>query len=433
MTTGTATIDPEPTDGDPMTDQHQQASEGLPPPFAPPPPPPPPSTPWYRVRVARDQPHKKIGGVVAGISRAYGFDVKTTRIAVAISALIFPAVIIAYLAALILLPDRIEDSVPLRDIVTNRRRLPLAIVLGVVIALAAFGSLGTWFVFGGFGWGFALIALGVVLWAAPHLGTRTPAPPPPPVMPMATTATGERTATLPPPSMSAEAPEAMPGTVTTVDGAMPPDVTAPRRRRFPIGAISFLVASTLGIVAAVGDAFDWWNTDIFGVTMAILGILAVGAIASSIFNRSWLVGIVAVPIMGVMVSLAIVHPNLNGGVGERTFRPVTTGELSQAQHLGVGRLTVDLTDVPLGTATVDASAEVGMGLLRVVVPEDAELVIDSHVGAGVVTLDDEELAAGFRHDDERTVVPSSASEGQHGTIMLDLDVGAGQIAIERTP
>src|SRR3954464_13951516 len=67
MTTGTATIDPEPTDGDPMTDQHQQAPEGLPPPFAPPPPPPPPSTPWYRVRVARDQPHKKIGGVVAGI------------------------------------------------------------------------------------------------------------------------------------------------------------------------------------------------------------------------------------------------------------------------------------------------------------------------------------------------------------------------------
>jgi len=429
MTTETATIDPDPTDGEPMTDEHHRASRSLPPPLAPPPPPP---TPWYRVRVARDQPNKKVAGVVAGISRAYGFDVKLTRIAVAIATLIFPAMLVVYLAALILLPDRIEDAVPLRDVVTNRRRLPLAIVLGIVIALAAFGSLGTWFLFGGFGWGFALIALGVVLWAAPHLGSRTTAPPPPlartpaaaPTAATATAATatfptattGEDAAALPPPPATATAASA-----------------GPQRRRFPIGAIAFLVATTVGIVAAIGDAFEWWNTNIFGVTMAILGILAVGLLTSAVVNRAWFVGILALPIVAMMVPLAIVHPNLNGGIGERTFRPVSTSELTQDQQLGVGRLTVDLTQLPTSETPVNASAEVGVGLLRVIVPEEAELVIDSHVGAGVVTLDDEQLAAGIRHEDERTVVPATGTATQHGTIVLDLEVGAGQIAIDRTP
>ena len=84
--------------------------------FAPPAPPPPPtpSYRWWDVRVSRDRDNGKIAGVVAGLSRAYGFDLKTTRIAVVIGAILLPVVLPAYLIAWVLLPRHVDVAVALR-------------------------------------------------------------------------------------------------------------------------------------------------------------------------------------------------------------------------------------------------------------------------------------------------------------------------------
>jgi phage shock protein PspC (stress-responsive transcriptional regulator) len=448
MDTGTATIDPDPNDPDPnesdlnesdvdLTDDEPSSSEqaqdptrGLPPAFAPPPPP-PPKTPWWQVRVARDAENKKVGGVIAGLSRAYGFDVKTTRIAVAIATLIFPAILALYIAAMILLPDRYEDAAPLRDVVTDRKRMPLVIVIGIILVAASVGSFGTWFLFGGFGWGFALIALGVVLWAVPSF-TRSAKPatevadnPPAGAGPLTSSFAPPRAATSPttPPT-----PPATP--FDTTRAAPQPEV--PRRRRFPIAAVAFLVATTVGMVAAIGDALNWWDTNVLGVTITVLIILGVGAIASVAINQFWVAAPFAILFLGLAAVLLVVQPNLNGGIGERRMTPVQASELAGTEQLAIGELTIDLTEVPLGEQPLAVSAEVGIGQLRVIVPDSAVLRVESHLGAGVLTLDDDQLTKGVRQDDTRTIEPSATVEGQTSTIELDLEVGAGVIDIDRS-
>ena len=49
----------------------------------------------------------------------------------------------------------------------------------------------------------------------------------------------------------------------------------PRRRSIPIGAISFVVAVTVSLVATLGHALDWWTTDVLWVSVAVLGVLKI--------------------------------------------------------------------------------------------------------------------------------------------------------------
>ena len=157
------------------------------PPF--PPPAPPSAGPrWYQRPVARDPHDHKLGGVIAGLSRTYGFDVRTTRIAVAIATLVLPMLAIVYIAAWVLLPSEPEQAASLEQIARDRRRVPLYIAIGLVLVFGGLGSFGSWFLFGGFPWGVGLIAVGVLLWVAPSLGRsssdvpapRPTAPPAPP-------------------------------------------------------------------------------------------------------------------------------------------------------------------------------------------------------------------------------------------------------------
>ena len=83
--------EPDATVTDPMNaDRNSQR-----PPWAPPAPPPPPRPrrSWIDVPIARDRTDGRIAGVVAGVSKAYGFDRRTTRLAVALGTLVIPGVI----------------------------------------------------------------------------------------------------------------------------------------------------------------------------------------------------------------------------------------------------------------------------------------------------------------------------------------------------
>jgi hypothetical protein len=345
-----------------------------------------------------------------------------------------------YVAALILLPDRFEDAKPLRDVVTDRHRMPLVIVIGIIVAAAIAGSFGTWFVFGGFGWGFVLIALGIVLWAVPNLSFRKSQQEP---------AVGGLTASTPSTASTASTFATTPQRTTTPQWTTPQATTrqesvdvdhgvsrvaTERRRRFPIGAVAFLVATTVAIFASIGDLLNWWDTNVFAVTLTVLIILAVGMIASVAINQFWLAAPFALLFIGMIVFLLVARPNLNGGIGEHLVTPVTATEASRHQQLAMGRITLDLTEVPLAGQSIATSAEVGLGELHVRVPDTAELRLDTRIGAGVLTLDTKNLTRGIRQEDQRTVEPAATGatgESEHGTITLHLEVGAGSIRIER--
>jgi phage shock protein PspC (stress-responsive transcriptional regulator) len=142
-------------------------------------PPPPPG--WRNARVSRmpkgGPEGGKVGGVVAGISRAYGFDLKTTRIATVVAMVVLPVTWFVYFAAWILLPPTPAQAVPLDHVLRDRRRMPLLLVIGLVLVVGGVGSLGSWFLFRGAPWGIVLIGAGVLLWMLSDR-RHTPVPPP---------------------------------------------------------------------------------------------------------------------------------------------------------------------------------------------------------------------------------------------------------------
>ena len=78
--------------------------------------------------------------------------------------------------------------------------------------------------------------------------------------------------------------------------------------------------------------------------------------------------------------------DLDGGIGQREYRPGTTAELRDRYELGIGELVVDLRDTDLPKGDLPLDVDVGMGQAVVVVPEDVCVATDADVGMGNVAL-----------------------------------------------
>ncbi len=414
-----------------------------------------PRPPWHRLPVFRDTADNMVGGVVSGLCQTYGFDRRTTRIALVLASIVLPVLILVYLIAWILLPDSRAEARPLGDVLGDRRRFPLYVALGLVVVAGGVGSIGSWFVFGDFPWGIGLIALGVLLWMTPTLRPsrrRDEAPTPGeagstgasafPLPANATVtgasdtvidpATGEVTTVLPSTPIPAAGFDGSGGAGQYGDGQslLPPPMPAqPRRRRIPVGSITLLAVTVFIAIASAGDAMDWWDVPVLGVVVTSIIALATGLAISALVNGAWFFVPIVLVLAGAAGFLVVAEPSLDGGVGERTNRPSTVADAERQHDLAVGELTLDLVDVPLDAdQPVQVNAEVGVGRLHVIVPAGATLVLVNDVGVGHLVIGDREAVAGIRQDDRRTI---AAIGEPMGTIELDLRVGIGEIDIDR--
>jgi phage shock protein PspC (stress-responsive transcriptional regulator) len=422
-----------------------------------------PRPPWHRLPVFRDRSDNLAGGVVSGLCQTYGFDRRTTRIALVLASFVLPVLVLVYLIAWILLPDSRAEARPLADVFGDRRRFPLYVALGLVVVAGGLGSIGSWFVFGDFPWGVGLIALGVLLWMTPTLrpGRRRFADAPSPGESTSSGSTGAAAFPLPANATVTTASDTVidPATgdfttelptattpATGLDGAggsggaghygsdgrllLPPPMPAPsRRRRIPIGSITLLAVAAFIAIVSAGDAIDWWDVPVLGVVVTSIIALAAGLAISTVVNGAWFFVPIVLVLAGAAGCLLVTEPSLDGGVGERTSRPSTVADAERPHDLALGELTLDLVDVPLDAdQPVQVSAEVGVGRLHVIVPAGATLVLVNDVGAGQVVIGDREVFAGVRQDDRRTIAAIGAPTG---TIELDLRVGIGEIDIDR--
>jgi len=404
--------------------------------------------PWYRRRVSRDTNGRWIGGVVNGVSKAFGFDVRTTRIALAVATLVMPVLIIVYLVAWILLPDTPAQARPLQDLAGGRKRLPLLVVLGGILLLGGFASIGSWHILGGIPWGVGLIAVGVLLWLASDIHNDAqraqeaalPEPPVPPIPPTPPTTQPIPVVPLGPTELAPGTPAPSAADQREIRRQLRHQRRAERReerrikraQRIPIGLFSVLTALGFLAIGAAGDALDWWDLPILTGTIVVLVILALGAAISAVVNRSWRTVPLLVLLTAVIGLLSVSLPHLDGGVGERSVRPVSVAQAQTLHELGIGHLDIDLTEVPLAPGeVVHVRAVVGIGQLSVTVPADVALDLQLEVGAGAVTLDDKEIASGLRHEEQRVEPPLVPSTTPPATIQIDGEVGMGHIQIER--
>ena len=185
----------------------------------------------------------------------------------------------------------------------------------------------------------------------------------------------------------------------------------------------------LGAVA-IGAGVLWLlsETDVIDLSLTTwVGILLIGLGVAIALTRGSRRGLV---VLGVVVALIgipalLVDDDLfSGGVGESTKRPQTTADLEPFRH-AIGKLTVDLTAPGLDLDDQTVEASVGIGELLVLVPDETDVKVDAHVGAGNVDVLGEQ-EDGFDVDLDWISGTSGMQE-----VTLDLEAGVGDVRVER--
>ena len=153
-------------------------------------------------------------------------------------------------------------------------------------------------------------------------------------------------------------------------------------------AILLIVVSGVGFVAVGVGAAVGGGAVIAGLVIAIGAALCVAAFVG---GARWLVLpalIVAIP-LGFVAAAGI---DADGGVGDRDYRPTSLAEMRDGYKLGIGELRVDLRDVDLPAGRTPLELNMGIGSVRVLVPEDVCVASDMRVGAGYARVFDRDSA-----------------------------------------
>ena len=317
-------------------------------------------------RLTRSSSDKVLGGVSGGLGRYFDIDPIIFRIGFVVLALAGGAGVLAYLAAWLLVP---ADPVP--GVTPAGRNRVLTWIGGGLLAVAALVALGDGLFFIGPPlFGFALLALlGAALWR-----------------------------------------------VAEGRGSDDGNLAA---RRVALGILLLVVAGVGFVAVAIGAAVGG-GAVIAGLVIAIGAALAVSAFVG---GARWLV----LPALVIAIPLGFVAASgidVDGGVGDRDYRPTSLAELRNGYELSVGELRVDLREVDLPAGRTPLKLDIGIGSVRVLVPEDVCVASDLRVGVGYARVFDRD-SAGLDVDWRQS--PSESAGAKR--LVIDGNVGVGELQV----
>ncbi|HSP72343.1 MAG TPA: LiaF domain-containing protein, partial [Gaiellaceae bacterium] len=205
-------------------------------------------------------------------------------------------------------------------------------------------------------------------------------------------------------------------------GAPAPAPVARERRPslfYPVVGVLLAAAGALGLLEALDvrtvDGRIWLAAAVLFVGAAI----AVGAATAR--SVAGLVGLGLVLLVALIGALAL-HVPLRGGVGDHTYRPLAAQDVRGQYRLAVGNLIVDLRDVSLPRGDTHVKVSLGIGNLRVHVPDGVSVDVRGKASAGNVTL--------FGHTEQGTGVDSFTHvSGDTRRLVLNTEVGVGNIEV----
>ena len=322
-------------------------------------------------RLLRSREDRVLGGVCGGLGRYFNADPIFFRIGAIALALVGGAGLLLYVAALLLIPSDGAEAASQSPFGGRNRGLAIAVVVVLLLVGWPFLLGGGLLVAGILVPLAVLVAAGVLVW-------------------------------------------------WLVSGEGPSGEGKDIARRAALG-IGVLVICAL---IALGGA--WAAAAGGGTVVALLVIGAGAAILAGAFLRPvrWLI----LPAVTLAISAGAVSAagiDLDGGVGERDYRPASVSDLRDGYELGLGQLTVDLrqTDLPAGDTRL--ALDVGVGEAQLIVPEDVCVATDAEVGMGEVRVFDRD-SDGIDVDllDE----PDAPADGSRLLVEADVGVGALHVA-----
>ena len=223
---------------------------------------------------------------------------------------------------------------------------------------------------------------------------------------------------------------------------MPADPTSRRPRaarpaepRSPIPALTFAgLLIVVGLLAAV-TRFTGWDVGPVGFFGSALLIVGLGLVALALTGgrrgKGGLIALGAVLSMGLLASTTQPWEDVEGGVGDRSYRPVTAAAVQDRYQGGVGDLEIDLTRIDLGTLDrpVVFAIDHGVGDVDVTVPGDADVFISGEGGIGNLEFEGETI------DGNGALYPGSGSgnwvDDGRAEFRITITNGVGDVEVSR--
>ncbi|HET9899628.1 MAG TPA: PspC domain-containing protein [Actinomycetes bacterium] len=421
-----------------------------------------------RTPIRRSTQDRYIAGVCGGLGRATDVDPVIYRVVLAVLTLFGGIGVLLYALGWLLIPAESEEQSEVQKLLSGRGRsssvLPLiavAISTILVIAFITAGSDVAILVI------LAFVVLAVVLSKQRQDGRPSTEPTAAPVGPDASTPpAGAPPVPAPdprwmPPSYRTGAytaasfsapwpgdPYAVPATSAEMSRGTAPPAKRERQASW-LGFVTLAVAAVVGgVMVAVGVPDDS-GTGVPAIAATVLVVIGLGLVVGTWAGRSR--GLIAWGILTtlVLVAIATFDVPLRGGTGQRIWDPSTVAAAEAAPYrLAAGEGTLDLSDLVVAPGTTaDVEASVTAGRLVVDVPADATIEVNGHVGMGhLALLTDPQRRVdrgGFNvsadytdsPDTSRpptgTESPDSTTEEPAGRIVLDLEVGLGELEVRR--
>jgi phage shock protein PspC (stress-responsive transcriptional regulator) len=321
-------------------------------------------------RLMRSRENRVIGGVCGGLGRYFNTDPVIFRIGAIALAFVGGAGVLLYLAALLLMPSD-SGSAPVGQRPEGRNRA--LVIAGVVVLLLIAWPflLGGGFLLAGLFIPLAiLVGAGVLVW-------------------------------------------------WLVSGEGPSGDARDVARRAALGIGVLIACGIIWVAGAFATAAgpDW--------VVAALVIVAGGAILAGAFLKPvrWLI-LPAVTLALAAGTVSAAGLDLDGGAGEREYRPASVVDLRDRYELGIGELVIDLRDTDLPAGDVPLGIDLGLGEARVIVPDDVCVATSADVGMGNVNLfgrDNGGIDVDF--DDTPDAAPDRTR------LVLDAEIGVGELRV----
>ena len=377
------------------------------------------------IGVRRRTDDKWLAGVCSGLADRLGVDPVIVRVGLVVLTFLGGVGLTVYLVAWALLPndkDEIAIERALRDGDGG------SIVVIILAALALFG--GSWWGSDS-GWGFpwGLVLVGGLIWWLVQRSRNHPG------------ADGRVSMTQPATSLIAGTSQAefAAGTSPVTFSAGPSQAASdpvvlrkPRRRSG--GPLMALLAIGLALVSY--GSLTWlasefaWTGDHRSIAMAG-SLAAIGLLLVVLGLAGWRAGFVAflAVVLAITAWSSTVVPtgiHLSGRVGDATWAP-TSITADANYRLGAGDGVLDLSGLPTeGLSEAKLPAYVGLGELKVVVPEGLTVKVLGHVGLGEILLPGDAPNDGQGGTDlaRSVVIGDGPTE-----VIVDAGVGVGQLTV----
>ena len=128
-------------------------------------------------------------------------------------------------------------------------------------------------------------------------------------------------------------------------------------------------------------------------------------------------------VAAIAVFVAVFDVHLGRGIGDRNYVVTDVRALDPEYRLGIGALDLDLRDLQLPPGETRVEASVDVGELKVIVPADVAVRAHGEVQVGEVDI--------FGNADDGRNADVDVSETGERVLVVDADVGAGSVRIER--